>query len=55
MTDIPLSQPDITDLEVEAVVSVMRSSRLSLGPRIGEFEALVGAYIGVPHALAVIA
>lgn len=50
---IPLSQPDITDLEVDAVVSVLRSSRLSLGPRVEEFEALVGAYIGVPHALAV--
>lgn len=53
MTDIPLSEPDITDLEVEAVVSVLRSSRLSLGPRMEEFEALVAAYIGVPHALAV--
>lgn len=53
MTSIPLSQPDITDREIDAVVSVLRSSRLSLGPKMEEFEELVAAYIGVPHALAV--
>lgn len=53
MTDISLSQPDITDLEIEEVVSVLRSSRLSLGPKLGEFESLVAEDIGVPYALAV--
>ncbi len=53
MIDIPLSQPDITDLEIEEVVSVLRSSRLSLGPKLGEFESLVAEDIGVPYALAV--
>ena len=53
MIPIPLSQPDITELEIDAVVSVLRSSRLSLGPRMEEFEGLVGDYAGVSHALAV--
>ncbi len=53
MIEIPLSQPDITDLEIEAVVSVLKSSRLSLGPKMEEFEQRVAAYTGVPHALAV--
>lgn len=51
--NIPLSQPDITEAEIEAVVSVLRSSRLSLGPKMEEFEHLLAAYVGVPHAIAV--
>ncbi len=51
--NIPLSQPDITEAEIEAVVSVLRGSRLSLGPKMEEFEDLLAAYIGVPHAVAV--
>ena len=38
---IPLSQPDITDLEVNAVVEVLRSGRLSHGPALRLFEAMV--------------
>lgn len=45
--------PDITDLEIDAVVAVLKSSRLSLGPKMEEFEELTAAYAGVPHALAV--
>jgi perosamine synthetase len=51
--NIPLSQPDITEAEIEAVVSVLRSSRLSIGPKQEEFEHLLAAYVGVPHAVAV--
>lgn len=50
---IPLSQPDITEAEIDAVTAVLRSSRLSLGPKMQEFEHLVAAYVGVPHATAV--
>jgi dTDP-4-amino-4,6-dideoxygalactose transaminase len=35
---IPLSAPDITQAEIDAVVGVMRGDRLSLGPRLAEFE-----------------
>ena len=39
MSYIPLSQPDITDLEIDAVVATLRSGRLSIGPEQEDFEA----------------
>src|ERR1700710_950049 len=50
---IPLSEPDITELEIEAVLSVLRSTRLSLGPKLHDFETSVAQRIGLPHAIAV--
>jgi perosamine synthetase len=50
---IPLSSPDITESEIEAVTSVLRTSRLSLGPRMEEFEHAFADYIGTPHGIAV--
>ena len=50
---IALSQPDITEAEIEAVAAVLRTPRLSLGPKLEEFEQAMAAYIGVPHAVAV--
>ena len=41
MSDIPLSLPDITDVEVDAVVNVLQSGRLSIGPEQEDFEAAV--------------
>jgi perosamine synthetase len=51
--NIPLSEPDITEAEIEEVVSVLRGSRLSLGPRMEEFEASVSGYVGQPFGIAV--
>ena len=51
--NIPLSQPDISEAEIDAVAAVLRSSRLSLGPRLEEFESLLSAYVGVQHGIAV--
>lgn len=50
---IPLSAPDINETEIEAIVGVLRSDRLSLGPKLEEFESAVAEYAGTPHALAV--
>lgn len=50
---IPLARPDITEWEIEAVVSVLRTPHLSLGPKLGEFEAKMAAYAGVKYAVAV--
>jgi len=50
---IPLSSPDITQAEIEAVTAVLRSGRLSLGPKLQEFEAEIAAYCGVAHAVGV--
>src|SRR5205085_1829969 len=39
--------------DVDAVVAVMRSGRLALGPKIKEFEGAVADYVGTRHAIAV--
>lgn len=50
---IPLSAPDISIAEVEAVADVLRSSRLSLGPKLEEFENAIAVYTGASHAIGV--
>ncbi len=50
---IPLSSPDITDAEINAVVDVLRTRHLSLGPKGPEFEDCFRRYLGVDHAIAV--
>ncbi|MGE5343887.1 MAG: DegT/DnrJ/EryC1/StrS family aminotransferase [Candidatus Omnitrophota bacterium] len=50
--NVPLSNPDITALEQEAVMSVLRTPHLSLGPKLPEFEQRIADYAGVPHAIA---
>ncbi|MFT4113177.1 DegT/DnrJ/EryC1/StrS family aminotransferase [Silvibacterium sp.] len=50
---IPLSQPDITDAEIEAVTAVLRSPQLSLGPRLPAFERAMAGYVGVAHGIGV--
>jgi perosamine synthetase len=50
---IPLSSPDITESEIEAVTAVLRTSRLSLGPQMEAFEHAFADYVGTPHAVAV--
>ena len=51
--NIPLSAPDITQAEIDAVTQVLRTNRLSLGPRLEEFEHAMAQYVGVPHAIGV--
>jgi perosamine synthetase len=51
-TRIPLSAPDIVESDIEAVVEVLRTPRISLGPKLEEFEEAFARYIGVPHAVA---
>ena len=54
MTDpIPLARPVIGEREEELVLEVLRSGRLSLGPRLEEFERGFARWIGVGHASAV--
>lgn len=50
---IPLSRPDITDLERDAVQQVLRSPNLALGPKLDEFEQAMAAYHDRRHAIAV--
>lgn len=48
-----LSRPDITELEIQAVVDVLKSPNLSLGPKLGEFEQAFADYVGTKRAVAV--
>jgi perosamine synthetase len=50
---IPLSSPDITEAEIEAVSAVLRTNSLSLGPRLEEFEDALAAFHRMPCAIAV--
>lgn len=50
---IPLSDPDITMVEIEAVDSIMRSPRLSSGSAAEAFEAAFAEYVGRAYAVAV--
>jgi perosamine synthetase len=50
---IPLAKPVLGEAEELAVLEVLRSGQLSLGPRVGEFERLFAARVGAEHACAV--
>jgi len=50
---ISLSHQDITQAEIDAVVAVLKSDRLSLGPKIPEFEAAVAGRVGRKYGIAV--
>ena len=51
--EIPLSRPDITDQEIEAVSAVLRSGRLSIGPALEQFETAVASRCGVNYGVGV--
>lgn len=50
---IPLSAPDIEQAEIDAIVEVLRSRRLSGGAKLQEFEEAMADYTGTAHAVAV--
>jgi perosamine synthetase len=50
---ISMSAAELDEADIEAVLDVLRSQRLALGPRAAEFEQKMAAYVGVKHAVAV--
>ncbi|HTW81760.1 MAG TPA: DegT/DnrJ/EryC1/StrS family aminotransferase [Terracidiphilus sp.] len=50
---IPLSAPDITEAEIDAVTAVLRTPHLCSGPELTAFESALARYHLVDHALAV--
>jgi perosamine synthetase len=50
---IPLAKPEITDADREAVMDVLRTPHLSMGPKVGEFEQAICDYTGSQYAVAV--
>lgn len=50
---IPMSSPDLTDAEREAVAAVLRTPNLSMGSEIEALENGMRQYLGCKHAIAV--
>jgi perosamine synthetase len=50
---IPLARPVLGEAEERAVVDVLRSGQLSLGPRLADFETRFADRVGAPYASAV--
>jgi perosamine synthetase len=50
---IPLSAPDITQAEIDAVTAVLHTPHLCFGPELAAFEAALAQYHSVHHAVAV--
>jgi perosamine synthetase len=53
MSDIQMSAPAIDNDDIEMVVKVLRSGRLSIGPFVEEFERRFADYVGTEYAVAV--
>jgi perosamine synthetase len=50
---IPLAKPEVTDADREAVLEVLQSASLSMGPKLDEFEKAISIYTGSKFAVAV--
>ena len=50
---VPMSLPDLTDAEREAVMAVLRTPNLSMGREIAGFEKSVAEYVGARYAIGV--
>src|SRR5215471_2749132 len=53
MKTVPFFRPDVSDAEVDEVVSALRSGWLTTGPRVKKFEEEFAAAVGAKHAVAV--
>src|SRR5215469_1539308 len=50
-TLLPYGRQAVDERDIEAVVDVLRSSWLTTGPKVGEFEESFAAYVGAGHAV----
>ena len=50
---VEMASADLDESDEKAVLEVMRSGRLALGPKVTEFERLAAEYAGAKHAIAV--
>ena len=52
-TTINMASADLSQADIDAVLEVLHSGRLALGPKTLEFEQNMAAYAGVKHGIAV--
>ena len=50
---VPMSSPDINEADRQAVLEVLNTNYLSMGPKIDEFEKAVAEYTGITNAIGV--
>src|SRR5690554_8018028 len=50
---IPYGKQDISQADIDAVLSVLQSDFLTQGPKVPEFEEKVASHVGARYALAV--
>ena len=53
LIQIPMSAPDVTSEDIDAVVAVLRTPTLSIGPKVDALEDAGAAYVGSRYAVAV--
>jgi dTDP-4-amino-4,6-dideoxygalactose transaminase len=53
LQQIPMSSPDLTDAERQAVARVLETPNLSMGSQITAFEESIKAFTGSQHAIGV--
>jgi perosamine synthetase len=51
-TLLPYGRQSISEEDIQAVADVLRSDWLTTGPKVGEFEEAVAAWVGAKHAVA---
>lgn len=50
---VPMSSPELSDEDQQAVLGVLRTRYLSIGPKLEEFESSIREFSGVKHAIGV--
>jgi dTDP-4-amino-4,6-dideoxygalactose transaminase len=50
---VPLTDVEVSEEDVQAVLDCLKSGWLTMGPRTQAFERALAAYVGSPHAVAV--
>jgi perosamine synthetase len=51
--DLPYGRQTVSEPDIEAVLSVLRSAWLTTGPKVAEFEQALAEFVGVRHAVVV--
>ena len=46
---VPLSSPDVIEKDIEAVVKVIKTRHLSIGPKVVEFEKRIKEYVWINY------